>query len=352
MPDSTASRQSQLPFSKAVLEIDASRETDRLSGAILEIVSRRFRRRGVVLGLSGGIDSSVSAALCVRALGPDRVVGLLMPEADSASESTGLGRLLGARLGIKTILEDITPILQAAGCYSRRDAAIKSVIPEYGPGCRSKIVLPVGFGNDALKLFSVVVELSNGELKRARLSRDAYLAIVAATNFKQRARKMMEYHYADLFQYCVVGTPNRLEYDQGFFVKLGDGAADLKPIAHLYKTQVYQLAEYLGLPNEIQRRPPTTDTYSLPQLQDEFYFSLPYDKLDVCLYGLNHGLRAGEIAPAVGMLPEEVERVYRDIASKRRATAYLHAAPALIGESGIACEPAGFASNDRKADVE
>ena len=128
----------------------------------------------------------------------------------------------------------------------------------------------------------------------------AYLQIVAATNFKQRVRKMMEYYHADRLNYAVAGTPNRLEYDQGFFVKLGDGAADVKPIAHLYKTQVYALAEYLGVPEEIRRRPPTTDTFSLPQTQEEFYFALPYAKMDLCLYGHNHGVPAAEVAAAAG----------------------------------------------------
>lgn len=317
-------------FSPDVLRLDASAEIERTCGAIREQVFKTLKRKGAVLGLSGGIDSSVSVALCARAIGADRVLGLLMPEGESAAETTGLGQLVAAHLGIRTFVEDITPILDAAGCYGRRDAAIKTVFPEYGCGWKSKIVLPSSLENDGYKLFSLVVESPSGEQKRARLTADAYLAILAATNFKQRARKMMEYHYADRFQYAVAGTPNRLEYDQGFFVKLGDGAADLKPIAHLYKSQVYQLAEVLGIPEEILRRPPTTDTYSLAQSQEEFYFSLPYDKLDLCLYGLNHGVAPEDVAPSVDLTPEQVARVCRDIESKRRATAYLHMAPILV----------------------
>jgi NAD+ synthase len=140
----------------------------------------------------------------------------------------------------------------------------------------------------------------------------------------------MEYYHADRLNYAVAGTPNRLEYDQGFFVKQGDGAADLKPIAHLYKTQVYALAEYLGIPEEIRRRRPTTDTFSMPQSQEEFYFALPYEKMDLCLFGQNHGIAAHELAPALGLTPEQVERVYRDIDQKRRTTRYLHLRPLLI----------------------
>jgi NAD+ synthase len=189
-------------------------------------------------------------------------------------------------------------------------------------------VLPASQGG--YNVFSVVVESPAGEQRRARLPLEAYLAIVAATNFKQRVRKMMEYHYADRLQYAVVGTPNRLEYDQGFFVKNGDGSADLKPIAHLYKTQVYQLAGYLGIPDDIRRRPPTTDTYSLAQSQEEFYFSVPYQQLDVCLYGLNHGLPAEAVAPAAGLTPDQVALVYKDIRTKRSTTAYLQEPPLLV----------------------
>ena len=163
-----------------------------------------------------------------------------------------------------------------------------------------------------------------------RLPLESYLGILAATNFKQRVRKMMEYYYADRLNYAVAGTPNRLEYDQGFFVKLGDGAADLKPIAHLYKSQVYQMAEYLGVPEKIRCRPPTTDTYSLAQGQDEFYFSLPYEKMDLCLYAKNHSIPASTVAPLIGLTAEQVERVFKDIDMKRYSTRYLHLKPQLV----------------------
>jgi NAD+ synthase len=320
-------------LSDVALRLDAAREADRIAEAIRRAIFGSMRRRGAVLGLSGGIDSSVCAALCVRALGADRVTGLLMPEADSSPETNDLGELVGNALGIRTVLEDITSILEAAGCYTRRDAAIREVVPQYTPACRSKIVLPNTLESDAYRVFSVVVQFPDGTQASARLTRDAYLGILAATNFKQRVRKMMEYHYADRLQYAVVGTPNRLEYDQGFFVKLGDGAADLKPIAHLYKSQVYQLAEYLGIPATIRERPPTTDTYSLAQTQEEFYFSVPLETLDLCLYGLNHGVAAAAVAATAGLQPVQVERIYNDITAKRRVAEYLHAPPVLMDDA-------------------
>jgi len=324
------------PFSAELLQLDCAAEAERISHWERDVVLRRFKRKGVVVALSGGIDSSVVGAVSVRALGKERVLGLLMPEHDSAPETLELSRSLARHLGIETVYQDITPVLESVGAYARRDEAIRRVVPDFQPGCKSKIVLPSVVEGDQYRLFTVVVRYPDGHQTEAKLDLPAYLGIVAATNFKQRCRKMLEYYHADRLHYAVAGTPNRLEYDQGFFVKLGDGAADLKPIAHLYKTQVYQMARFLGLPETICNRPPTTDTYSLPQSQEEFYFSLPYDKMDLVLFGKNHGCDAAEIAPAVGLTPTQVERVLRDIEGKRRMAAYLHARPALL-------EPVGHA---------
>ena len=312
---------------KDLLRIDCRVEADRIGQAIRTQL-RMTRRKGVVIGLSGGIDSSVTAALAVRALGPERTFGVFMPEADSEPESLQLGRLIAEHLAMPTVVEDISAALSALRCYERRDEAVASVVPEFTSAWKFKIVLP-GPDHRGVNFYSVVARDPAGIDYRVRLPLDAYLAIVAATNFKQRVRKMVEYHWADRLMYAVAGTPNRLEYDQGFFVKQGDGVADLKPIAHLYKTQVYALAEFLGVPEAIRRRPPTTDTYSLAQGQDEFYFSLPYDKMDLCLYGKNAGIPASEVALAAGLTTEKVEHVFKDIDIKRTTTRYQHL-PALL----------------------
>ncbi len=313
-----------------ILTLDCEKELEKIVSVLQKTVLRQFKKRGFVVALSGGIDSSVVGAICVAAAGKDKVLGLLMPEKDSSPDSTRRGKLMADFLGIKTIIEDITPILETVGCYRRRDEAIKTLIPEYDSGHKCKIVLPDILAGENYRIFSVVTESPNGEQRKARLTLSAYLQIVAATNFKQRVRKMLEYYHADRLNYAVAGTPNRQEYDQGFFVKLGDGAADVKPIAHLYKTQVYQMAEYFGLPEEIRKSVPTTDTYPLSQTQEEFFFSVPYDKFDLCLYGKDHNIPASEIAMATGLTEEQVKRIFDDIEHKRNVAHYLHAPPIMI----------------------
>jgi len=309
--------------------MDAAAEVDRLSGRIRSVL-RDLRRRGVVVGLSGGIDSSVVASLAARAVGPNRVLGLMLPESESSSESLVLATQLADDLRLRTAVEDIAPVLRAAGCYQRRDDAIRTVVPEYGDGWGCKIVLPDLMSGQAYALYFVVVRSPAGDERRVRLPLDAYLRVVAATNMKQRARTLLEYTYADRYHFAVAGTPNRLEYDQGFFVKQGDGAADFKPIAHLYKSQVYQLADYLGVPEPIRRRRPTTDTYPLEQSQEEFYFGLTLEQTDLCLYGRDHRVPPDVVSEAVGLTPDQVQRAFRMIDSKREAARYLHRSPIVF----------------------
>lgn len=313
-------------FDRHALDLDVEAEVNRLSAGLRKTVHDTLRRQGAVVGISGGIDSSVVLALCARAFGADRVVGIMLPEKESSPDSARLAQMLADGLGVKTLTENISAALDGAGCYRRRDEAIASVFPGYGPGWKSKIVLPGSLlDKETLNIFSVTVTQPDGSEMTRRLPLDAYFQIVAASNFKQRTRMAMLYYHAELRNYAVVGTANKNEHDLGFIVKYGDGGVDVGPIVHLFKTQVYQLARCLGVPEEIQQRTPTSDTYSGGSTQEEFFFRLPFDVLDLVWLGHERGVPAGEIAGALGLSEEQVDRIVKDIVRKQRTTAYLRA---------------------------
>ncbi len=311
------------------LALDCARAQREIAESIKEAIVR-FRRRGAVVAVSGGVDSAVCCALAARALGSERVLALLLPERESSADSERLARKVVAALGVPFERHDITAALEAMGCYARRDEAVRAVVPEYGPGWRNKITISGGLVGQ-FNHFHLVTASPDGTRMERRLGLKEYLQIVAATNFKQRTRKIMEYYHADRLHYVVIGTPNKLEYDQGFFVKNGDGAADIKPIAHLYKSQVYALARDLGVPDEVLAATPTSDTYTLPQEQESFYFALPYRELDTAILYLEKGRPASDLARAIGVDDVTAARIYADICAKRRTTRYLHEPAILVG---------------------
>jgi NAD+ synthase len=318
-------------YEAEILKFDRSKEIETTCDKIREIMRTKLKRRGLVIAVSGGIDSSVCAALSVKALGANKVFLLRLPETDSASDTQDRSSELIEHLGADHITHNIAPTLEAIGCYKDRDDAIKNVFSEYSAGWKSKITIKGGL-QGKINHFTLVAQNPEGKLFEQRLGIKEYLQIVAATNYKQRIRKTIEYYHADRLNYAVVGTPNRLEYDQGFFVKNGDGSADIKPIAHLYKTQVYALAEALGLPSAICDATPTTDTYSLPQGQDEFYFALDYKRMDMALWAYNAGAGAEDLAKMLSIDTEQASNIYKDIENKRLTTQYLHYTPFTINE--------------------
>jgi NAD+ synthase len=327
-----------MPFTKQVLDIDPAFETERLINALRETVYRDMRRRGAVLGISGGVDSSVVLALCVRAFGGERVLPLILPEKDSDPISERIARSLAEELGVAPLTEVITPALEGFGCYPRRDEAIRRVFPDYDAesGYKAKIVLPQSpLETQTLNVFYLTIITPQGEEQTKRLPPREYFQIVAASNFKQRTRMMYMYYHAELNNYAVVGTANRNEHMQGFFVKYGDGGADVKPILHLYKTQVYQLAEYLGIPEDIRTRPPTSDTYSAPSTQEEFFFRLPFATMDLLWYAQENGYSPAEVAPVMGLSEAQIQNAYDDFTRKKRTTDYLRTPPVTYGELAV-----------------
>ncbi|MCK5127017.1 MAG: NAD(+) synthase [candidate division Zixibacteria bacterium] len=317
-----------MEFHKDVMKIDAGKTAEEIAAVIKRQVRQDLKRAGVVVGISGGIDSSVVVALCAKALGPENVLGIMLPEKESAPDSRNLAQELADQIGIKTIVNNISPSLEGFGCYDMRDEAIRRVFPEYGKGYNVKITIASKpLEKASLNFFNVVIEDPDGNIKSKRLPRNEYLQIVAASNLKQRSRMTHLYYHAERLNYAVAGTGQKDEHELGFFVKYGDGGADFKPIAHLFKLQVFQLAEALPVPKEIISRTPTTDTYSSEVDQTEFFYGSPFEVLDPCWYALENNIPADEVAKVLKLSTEQVERVFKDIQQKIRGTNYLRSEP-------------------------
>lgn len=320
-------------FTMDSIFLDANKETERLINALKDTVAFKLKKRGAIVGVSGGIDSSVVLALCAKTFGPEKVLAIMMPERDSSPESKELATLLCEKFKVPYILEDITDAVNGFGCYQRRDEAVKRVFPEYDPKTyKMKIVLKDDKeAKGKLNLFYLTIIAPDGTVKSQRLPLAEYLQIVAASNFKQRSRTNMLYYHAEAKNYAVIGTGNKNEHEQGFFVKYGDGGADVKPIAHLFKTQVFQLAEFLGVPEEIRKRTPTTDTYSAEQTQEEFFYKMPFDIMDRIWDGWEKGVSSDVIAKVINVPQSQVDVTINDIRQKIQTTEYLRQEPFSLG---------------------
>ena len=318
-------------FSKEVLNMDASLEVTRISDFIHKMTFKDFKRKGAVIGLSGGIDSALVAELCVKALGRERVLGIFLPEKESNPISLEYGQKQAAKLGIETVTVDITEYLESLGVYQNRNDVIKRIIPEFDESLKFHITLPQNLlEKDRFNYHSITVEDQTGKRETKRLSGTDWLEISACQNIKQRVRMIQLYYYAEKNNYLVAGTTNKAEVAQGFYVKFGDGGVDIEPIAHLYKTQVYQLSSHLGVIEEIIQRPPSPDTYSLPVTDKEFYFCIDYELLDLLLYAYENNIPFEEISMVLGLDEKQVERVFRDFRAKEQATWHLRKLPPTV----------------------
>lgn len=322
-------------FSRDWISINPKVEMKRICARLQQGIFKTLHKQGGVVGISGGIDSSVVLALTVNAIGSDHVLGVLMPERESNPESARLAQNLAEKLGINTVTECVSDALEGLGCYQRRDEAISKVIPEYHqPGWAAKIVLPSNLlDQNILNVFRLVVTAPDKRVLNKRLPKDEYQQIVAASNLKQRSRMSILYYHAEARNYAVIGTANKNEHDLGFFVKWGDGGVDISPIQHLFKTQIYQLARYLNIPDEIRSRVPTTDTYPGGCTQEEFFYRVPFEILDLIWLGYEKGVNINEIANALDLKTEQVSRVITDIQSKKRSTNYLRIPPIELSQT-------------------
>lgn len=317
-------------YNKDILKIDCEKEIENICSFIKQ-QTIAMKRDGIIIGLSGGIDSALCAKLCVKTLGKEKVFGLILPEKESNEISAQYAKKQAEQLGIKTETINITPTLEGFGTYEKRDKVIKEIIPEYQSGYKLKITLPTDLlTRDAFNFFTLTIDDGYGNIKTARLSKNALNGIVAATDTKQRTRMMHLYYYAEKMNYLVSGTTNRSEVIQGFFVKYGDGGVDIEPLAHLYKTQVYQLSNYLEVIQEIINRPPSPDTFSFQVSDEEFYFRMPYNKLDLLLYAWENNITTPEICETMELTEEQVKRAFRDFTAKYNATKHLRQLPPMI----------------------
>lgn len=319
----------QIPFSKNILYID---DIEKVCNGIIQKlktdVTKTLNRRGGVIGISGGIDSSVVLALASKAFPAERLLGIMLPEQDSSDESRMLAQKLADKFGVPTLVENITGALDGFGCYRRRDEAVARVVPDFEPEKdKMKIEIKQQISENIPAVFSVTVIKANGDIVSKLLPAAPYLQIVAATNFKQRSRMSMLYYHAERLHYAVLGTPNKHEVEQGFFVKYGDGGADVMPIGHLYKTQVYQIANHLGVPQEIIERTPTTDTYTAEQTQEDFFYQMPFKTMDLIWYGWENGYPAEEVAEVMERPVVEIENTFRNFERKKKTTDYLRMKP-------------------------
>lgn len=317
-------------FNKDILLLEnIPQEVEQISNRLKEEVHGRLKRNGAVVGISGGIDSSVTLALASRALGSENVIGIMLPEKDSNNESKEFALKLAQKFNVKTIEENITASLEGFGCYKRRDEAVVSIFPEYNPiDYKMKIgVNKRGLDQNLPPVFSITIIDKNGVEKSKLLPSREYLQIVAASNFKQRSRMSMLYYHAERMHYAMIGTPNKHEVEQGFFVKYGDGGADIMPIAHLYKSQVYQIAEFLGVPQEIINRTPTTDTYTAEQTQEEFFFQMPHKEMDILWYAFENNIDPMEVSIVMEKTEDEINSIFRNFRRKQKTTEYLRMTP-------------------------
>ena len=317
------------PFSKNILYIENIEEyCNKLIDKLKNDLVFKLQRRGGVVGISGGIDSSVVLALAVKALGPNKVTGIMLPEKDSNDDSRMLAELLASKFGVTTLVEDITKALDGFGCYQRRDESINRVIKDFNPLVdKAKIEIKQDISENIPAIFSITVIKPNGNIVSKLLPAKEYLQIVASTNFKQRSRMTMLYYHAERLHYAVIGTPNKHEVEQGFFVKYGDGGADVMPIGQLYKTQVYQLAAYLGVPQRIIERTPTTDTYTAEQTQEDFFYQMPFEEMDLIWFGFENKYPASEVAKVMNRTTQQIENIYKSFERKQKTTQYLRMKP-------------------------
>ena len=314
-----------MKFGKELLRIDPAKETEICVDFMRKAVKGVPKRDGIIIGISGGIDSAVVASLAVRAVGKENVIGLILPEAESNPQSAEFARKLIDKLGIAHRTVTLTDVVGAYEAYENRDAVIKGLFPEYDPASyKFNIHLPQNLLEvDRFNYYTLRIDDGKGNQKEKRLGKKEFLAITAAANVKIRARMIALYYWGDQNNFLVAGTTNKTEFILGDYCKHGDGGTDIEGVCHLYKLQIYQLGEYLGVPEEIMKRTPTPDTFSLTVSDKDFYFCLPFELLDPLLFAWEYKVNVNDVAKGLGLSKEQVLRAFHDFESKHLSTEHI-----------------------------
>lgn len=302
---------------------------EKLPPFMKEAVQGQFKKDGIVIGVSGGVDSAVIATLAVEALGPDRVYGLILPEKESTPSSRELAIPLCRKLKIPFSEVPITPMLEAFDIYSRKETLFRELFPQYDPSIHStNLFLPSGITSESLlALPSIRLSDKNGSISTKRLSAPQYLNFISLQNVKQRTRMILLYLQAEKMNYVVSGTTNKSELLCGYFVKFGDGGVDLEPIANMYKLQVYKIAELLNIDKKIISRAPSPDTWSHFTSDEDFYLRMPYEILDQLLYSEEHNIPAEIVRECTGLTSGQMNSALKHIHSMKNASRMIQLAP-------------------------
>lgn len=278
---------------KSKMEINPEKLSLSIEKFIQECMSQ-LERDGIIIGLSGGIDSAVVSLLCKRAVGSEKILALIMPDRDSKKEHIEDAQKFANENGIRTKFIDITPYLKKFDVYSYfplykflfvdsiRDKLVKRAYEYYERK------------TDENPFTASIRGFKDKDYKSLLAKGNAYYRI------KHRIRMVLLYFYGELENRLVVGSANKSEYKIGFFVKHGcDDSTDIMPIINLYKTQVRELARYLKVPNNIIEKPPSPDI--LPGINDEDAIGLSYEHLDLILLALELGWNNQKISYALSL---------------------------------------------------
>lgn len=305
---------------------DIEKTVDSLSNYIKSEVFEIFQKKGVVLGLSGGVDSAVTAALCAKSLGSEKILGLIMPEKESGSSSQQLAQQVAKKYNIETKIIDISKILESFGVYQTKEKIVKEKFSGFNSTCKYRVVVPPKLENNVGIPYLEILDKKN-EKHKIKISSSEFLTLTSATSIKHRVRMATLYFHGEKNNLAIIGTTNKSEYLQGYFVKYGDGGSDIEPLVNLYKSQIYQLGEFFDIPGEILTADASPDVWSFTTSDEEFFYSVPYNIVDLILYARENNLPVNEIQKISQIPKQQIENLIRFQNQKQKKSQHMRESP-------------------------